>query len=92
MAQDEEINELKRQVEEIGERVEKLGKIETGEAKRKYEDVWEKSKEKYGIAFDKAKRAKENIHSYVKENPWNAVLIAAVTGFIAGVIITKNCR
>lgn len=43
-----------------------------------------------GQAMDSAKAVKTATETYVHENPWQAVGIAAAVGFLAGVLLTRR--
>lgn len=43
-----------------------------------------------GQAIDSAKAVKAATETYVHNNPWQAVGIAAAVGFLAGVVLTRR--
>ena len=43
-----------------------------------------------GQAIDSAKAVKAATETYVQQNPWQAIGIAAAVGFLAGVLVTRR--
>ena len=77
---------LKKASQETGEQARVLqseieAKLQT--ARTKLQDMEEH-------ATESAKAVKEATESYVQQNPWQALGIAAAVGFVAGVLLTRK--
>lgn len=98
---DDQINDLKKQVEDLSTRLKEIGKQEARQmsgkmedymevAKEKASDLTDQSKEKLQLATEKAKEVGKKADSFAHEKPWMAVGIAAVMGMLVGKLLTKN--
>jgi ElaB/YqjD/DUF883 family membrane-anchored ribosome-binding protein len=77
---------LKATAGQVGERA--------GEARERFEKTvknWKKNIiEAEEIVIDKTKEAAKATDSYVRDNPWKAVGVAAAVGFLAGLVINRK--
>lgn len=82
-----EINDLKEQLEEIGER-----KIQ--KASEKGQRYAQMLQDKGAEAIRKGREMGQNVNRYAHDNPWMVAGIGAVAGFLAGAIAMskKRCR
>ena len=70
------------------------GAQDLGEVKAKFQDTLRTAREDLSKLEDsvrtKAKAAAQTTDAYVQENPWKSVVIGAVVGLLAGVIISRD--
>lgn len=77
---------LKRAGSETGEQA----RVLQMEIENKLLDAKLRLRELEGQAVDSAKAVKAATESYVQENPWQAVGIAAAVGLVAGLLIARR--
>ena len=88
-----QVADLKNQVGQLSDRLEKLA----GSAQDTAKNYLQEMKEVPGAlmdgldsAKDGAKKAAGQVHEYAKENPWQVAGIAAATGFLLAMIARKR--
>ena len=77
---------LKKASQETGEQARDL----QTEIEAKLQTARLKLQDMEGQATESAKAVKQATETYVQQNPWQAVGIAAAVGFVAGIMLTRK--
>jgi ElaB/YqjD/DUF883 family membrane-anchored ribosome-binding protein len=60
------------------------------ELDRKLATLRQRYEELYGQASQTTQRAREQTDRYVRENPWQSIMVAAAAGAVMGVCLTRR--
>lgn len=89
---EDEIKKLKKQIDELSDQIVRIGRAYEKESEHKIEDLLDRSKERYEQISSKVKSGGKTLDQYTHEHPWNAIAMAAVAGFVLGILTNKDRR
>jgi ElaB/YqjD/DUF883 family membrane-anchored ribosome-binding protein len=90
---DRQVADLKNQVSELSDRLEKLAGSAQDTAKGYLDDMKDvpgNLMDGLDSAKDSAKKAAGQVHEYAKENPWQVAGMAAAAGFLLAMLSRKR--